>query len=248
MAIVKGKTDQLIRQPGARLQFGETASGDASWVGPYDLCLAQKPARGAGMAGFPGLIVLDSDIERLPGGMGRLVVQFDAASADDDQGPAAAQPTYEVYWVQQSLSLKFHPLYRPGGAKAIPQAGSPNDHFNIREWEASTTADEQTKAYYKLSDNAKHLVDKLAKGQDSFHFFLPVAVIVSRHMGAGNALPCGLRLADGAKPFPQCPAGYAWLLSGDRWARTGKRGKWVRTRTYNGYPWLDPDLYTLGPS
>lgn len=237
MSTTLGNPGTLQREQGLTIRATDLEVREESWVGDYGTCLAQRPARGSQLADNPELLVVEATVTKLKGGLGRLRV-VSATDEENTESGDSKKPTYEIYDVEEERSIKRHPRYRAGGAKPITD---PADWARIREWEAADTSAKQAAAFAAASANAQDLIAKLRLGQDSYRDYLPVAVIVSRHMAKGQARVCGKRLS--AKPFSTCPDGYTWIRTGDRWTRTGKSGRWVRTQTFSGYKYVDPDLY-----
>lgn len=253
----KGDFSQLQLQPGyPDFRHTDHIECELLYAGPYELCQAKKPARGAKFPGFGNLYVDSVTVKKTAAGLGELrVVLTDegssTAGAADDQ-----KPVYEVYWMELHKNLRDHPIYRAGSGWRIDKALTDLDFAQIDRWETESNpelkrqfkfemrySEGDTPEIVELSANAQHLASRLLKGRNSYLAAYPVALEITHHRGTFTVSKCPLVLAE--KPFTACPDGYVWMRNQDKLTRTGKRGKWQRMKVAIGAEFIDEDYYDL---
>jgi hypothetical protein len=227
-------------------------SGDANtitrtFVGPYDVCLSQTPARGSEMQGFSGFTIDKCAVKKSPGGKGTLTViaSGSAQSASSD----IKEEKYEVQWTELQKPLMTNPFWLPtmGGALTIA------DKIAIKQWEdCPDAALKEDYKYYDdnnkggtaktLSANAQKYAEKILNGVDSWVLYVPVARKTTLTIIQPNASKAGHK--ETPTGFGSAlPEDYEWFKTADSSTRSGKHGKWERTEEWTAAEEWDSDLY-----
>ncbi len=92
-------------------------------------------------------------------------------------------------------------------------------------------------AYSALSDNAKALVDRLKRGQDTYVVYAPVARRTTKFSTKAGNTRCGF-LSN--PPGDAAVAGYLYLKTADRSTRDRN---WTRSEEWTGADEIDTEIY-----
>lgn len=200
------------------------------YTGPYTVLIGNAPQRLQAFQGVPGLVdtVL---VERTPGANGQLTVTLKPNPLPDQDSKDADKPTLEVEWMELQKRIETHPRYAAAGAKELTS----DDLQAIDLWKNSTAGDRASK-YGSLSDNAKDLVAKILKGQDSYVVFYPLI----RRTTPRSSAPSGTNAGKISNP-PIDVAGFHFLKTADRYIRRGT--SWSQVEEWTGAESIDTDLY-----
>lgn len=234
-----------LKPDGVTVDYTDRLSAALEYQGPYELCLANRPARGAIMPGFAGMAVDRTVVRRSQApGFGELSVYLSADTDDDTEG--TGDPITEIYWLEVEKDLYEHDLFISLGRadrrriELWKQQDDPTK-YDSYTWERLSTTG-AVLATGTLSGSALAYAAKFAVGIDSFLFYTPVATLTTFSRAKPSAVRvCGKRIT--GKPFAACPSGYTWLRTADRHTRSGRHGKWQRTQTFTGGVNVDTSLY-----
>mgnify|MGYP000101846445 FL=1 len=244
-----GAKQLTLKPDGVTIDYTDRLVATLQYQGPYELCVAKRPARGSYVAGYNGMRVDRAVVSKASApGFGELTVYLSKAAEEEGD---EADPVTEVFWLELERDLAANPRYQTGGDKALTIA----DRQQLALW--MDQANPSRKASFiwdllnpqgvtlssgTLSANAQDFATKIAKGTDSWFDYTPIAVkITFRRTKPSSVRLCGKRIS--GKPFDACPNGFEWLRTEDRHTRTGRHGKWQRTERFTGALSWDPDLY-----
>lgn len=232
----------LVDQPGSpEWTFSENVSMTRTLRGPYALCLASAPGRGAIGTGIAaGLRVTESKVIRERGAIGLLTISFGVIPGVPFENIPLPADTEELTQAQQEFAVEYHPLF----------AGLGNRIFqNIRTLvETAPTSDAAEEAFTELSQltgetkaTAENLYRKLQKGITHFALFPPVYTRTS-YSWQPPAVVNGGGIIETPFPFQiTLPTGYQWLRKGDSVNWNGTH--FVTTATWQGGKFFEQDLY-----
>jgi hypothetical protein len=236
---------QIHLQPGYPEEV-TTANGTRVtlvYEGPYATLRATKPRIGQAVVGFPGIPVDQCVVkpkEAGASGPGTLTITLANDSTPGDMITTGLPDIVEeVEWIDLARKLEQAPIYAAGGSRALTDA----DLDGIEEWRNADTREKRTSVYAALGANAKHYVDKLRRGQETFVMPSPVVRRTTKTFAAPSSTKMGRRVG---KPSAKAPNGYEWLATADKATRTGGRGKWDRVEEFTGAEKWDADIYPQG--
>jgi hypothetical protein len=240
-----GAKKLTLKPGGVSIEFTDRLSGVLEFHGPYDLCLAHRPARGAVMPGFAGMTVDKALVRRAQApGFGELVVYL--SDDDDDDSETTGDPITEITWLEVERDLYQHPLFAALTRasrrkielwKTQADPAKYDSYIWPKVWSDGSITDGGTLAGTEVA-----YAIKFDAGIDSYKEYTPVASLVTFSRSKPNAIrTCGKRIS--GKPFAACPNGYVWLRVADDHHRSGRRGKWQRTQRFVGALAWDTDLY-----
>ncbi len=223
-------SSRIHEQPGSP-RVVNTAQGNKTtriYRGPFSALLNAQPNLGQTIDGSVGMV---ESVEIVPDGAGM-----------DGPGTmtivlANDQATYEIEASTLEKPLEKHPLYRPGGDKEL----SDDDLDKIAAWRTANNSAERKALFTALTTNAKHFVNKLRRGQESYIVPAPIARRTTRSFQQPSPEQTGKRGTPGN--FPGLPGGYVWLKTADRAVLQGIRGSWERIEEWTGADEWDTDIY-----
>jgi hypothetical protein len=138
-------------------QFGHDATRfrvTRFYEGPFDAIVSNQPVRGNAFVDFPsGVQIVDVDIQRKPGGIGRITVK--AESQVNDSNPAA--PTYEVEWVEADKPVEQHPIFADGvnfGTEAGAYSLTLGDRAAVQTWQDENDFSLKSQWMFKIPVNS----------------------------------------------------------------------------------------------
>lgn len=222
--------------------FEEKLRVTVPYEGAFDKCLASRPVRGATLPGFDtdGLLVVSARVERLDGGMGRLVVTLEAElpEAEDVSTEAIGEPVFTVEWVEMDVKIESLP-----SCGSISAAGAAAGITDLAEdWEKVAA----NPTYYQSSGdkwNSSEYVSLKEKGIESKKCYYPKVTRTTYHF----AKPSDLGDHSGKPQTPPIPSGFGrladfqWLAGADSATRQNKlyerRSEWL------GVEEIEPLLY-----
>lgn len=238
-----------------------------SYEGPYDQVVGNQPVRGNAFSDLPpAVLIVDVQVLKKPGNIGRLEVQAET-QGPSDTNPTA--PTYEVEWVEIDRPLYLHPIFAVGGAGKF--ALTAIDVAMIDRWEQEDDPSLRSAYQYKvpsgttyptgfpaptltaqmiggtaydiftLSSNGQAYAAKRLKGIDSYRLWAPVARQTIETYGLPESNPCGL--IEDPPGAIGAPSGYTYQRSAQRAVKTGRYGKWQQIQEWQGADTIDTDLY-----
>lgn len=237
---------EIHLQPGYPDQV-ETASGTKTllvYEGPFETLLNTRPKVGQKMKGYGDLQV--EEVKVKPKGAGRSgpgVLSVTLATESPPGGmitSGGSEVTWEVEWVDLARKLEQAPIYSTGGGKELTN----DDLDKIEEWRNADSRAKRNAVYSGLSTNAKHFVDKVRRGIETYIAPAPVVRKTTRSYLAPATTTMGKQSA--SKPFTTAPDGYKWLGTADKSLRQGTKGKWERVEERTGATSWDTDLYPNG--
>ena len=245
-------SSELQEQPNSpdwNFAEAEQVTCTRTFSGKYSTALSSRPEIGSAMAGYANLEVVSANVKKR-GPFGDLTVVAATIGATK----------FEIDWVEIQKPLYQHPMFLAAGAKALTDA----DRIHVEWWEACPDAEVKAAfAYFNnnaqfisidggevnasarsiaLENNALFYAQKLAKGIDSFVVYAPVARKTAVTVERPKKAEAGFRqtpdgFTDGL------PAGYMWLKTADRFARSGTHGRWERVEEWTGAESIDTDIY-----
>jgi hypothetical protein len=255
------------QQVGAPSEF--TRAGEKRtlvYSAPYPAAETDKPADGATVSGYTGVIVQRVSIEPLSAetdnGLCTVTIELGSAETGSGSGTEDPQPTYTRRWDQLEKPLLTHPRYQTGGASTLTNL----DLAQIETWRDET--DTALKAAFKfisrspatlgteltLSDEAQNAAKKILKGVETWQCPVPVVSMtsfvtsrplaktsMSKHFSAPPGFPSGTFPTLSARGLP-----LRWFGIADEANRQGRSGLWVQTVSYQGVEGIDSDLYPAG--
>jgi hypothetical protein len=221
---------RIVEQPGSPkvINSGSGNRTIRTYRGPFSALDSAQPGVGQTVDGSIGKV---ETVEIQPDGAGTDGPGTMIVTLADDQ------VTFEVDGATLEKPLERHPLYNAGGDKALTDA----DLDKIATWKNASNAAERATAYAALSDNAKHFVSKLRRGQESYLVPAPVARKTTRSYVKPTTATIGKRGAPGG--FPDIPEGYEWLKTNDKGIKQGARASWERVEEWTAADTWDHDIY-----
>lgn len=227
-------------------EYDETDGGESlvfRFNGPYDALMAGKPTRGAKMAGAPdGLLVTRVNIRRGAGTMGKMVVTCSRESNGTTGGSDDTfDPVYELDWIEEHGPLIAHPIWGDGGSKALAE----DDRAFIAVWEALGRPPLAMFDYIPSEVvNGRVYIAKVLAGIETAQLWKPVARVTElARKKTPTSSAVGTKVSAESIPVSGLPAGFLWVMTADRSTKTGRFGRWQRTREWSGFKKLDPDLF-----
>jgi hypothetical protein len=176
----------------------------------------------------------EGNLKKAPGGRGILVMKFVPFSFAGIDSPGGIQ---EVEWLEVQKKLETHPRYSPGGTAELTE----DDLDKIEQWRNAANATERHTAFVALSTNAVDFVTKVARGQDSYVVYAPVARQTLKLTSEPTPQPCGVIQS----PPPLIAiGGYQYLKTADR--VSGQSTHWEQTREWTGAAFWDSEIYPFG--
>ena len=228
------------------LSRGDSEGFRFVWEGPYRTLLAQKPAKGAQINGYPGYYVDDILIkprEAGPDGPGVMNVSVVGMGSGGTATPDAAVSDEVVEIDAGSLdkSILTHPRFAQIPEKEVARIRKAVED----KAEAPPEFDDIGASWI---DEAYKLFALLSKNVETYMVSAPVVTITTTSItkpGVGK-IGVGTRTAD--KPHADAPDGYVWIKSGDRAIRQGAKGKWERIQSWMAADDWDITLYGPEPT
>lgn len=208
-----------LEQGATRWSFGEKITAEVSYNGPYDLCLQERPARGATVAGFTnlGMVVDTAEVDELDGGAGVLRLTLISPQADESNYSTAAigEPQYELDFEEVTKKIESHP-------KCGNLTGSNGETITWDEWDKLLVdTDFYTPVVGGWSVN-EYLQLKNA-GVDEYPVAAPVVRRTTYHMArpADVGLDCFTRQDPPSAGF-EAIDDYEWIKGTDRCTKQGR--------------------------
>jgi hypothetical protein len=252
------------QQVGAPSEF--TRAGEKRtlvYSAPYPAAETDKPADGATVSGYTGVIVQRVSIDPLSAetdnGLCTVTIELGPAETGSGSGTEDPQPTYTRRWDQLEKPLLTHPRYQTGGASVLTN----QDLAELELWRNERNA--TLKGTYKfrtdevstattLSTNAQNAAKKILKGVETWQCPVPVVSMtsfvtsrplaktsMSKHFSAPPGFPSGTFPTLSARGLP-----LRWFGIADEANRQGRSGLWTQTVSYQGVEGIDSDLYPAG--
>jgi hypothetical protein len=211
-----------------------------TFTGDVDVLRSQKPATGDELAGYEddGVVVRSVKISRPgTGKLGTMVVEANNELSSSGNG---GQPdTYELEWQRVDQDIRYHPIYAVGGDQELDRIDRAEVEYLLNHPEEASTA-----TYDDMTDEAKHLYARLARGQTSYALYIPVArqTTTSLTMPACSGVgevdnPPG---AIGAPSSSGNSNSYVYVKTSDRRSKQGNI--WTRTQEWTGFEQVDTDI------
>lgn len=241
---IRRGSNALIEQPDSpKWQFGEVISCARTFQATdYAVALASAPMRGAiGTGIVSGLRVRESQVNRMRGGAGSLVITYESQpGVVPSQG--AELPADEAEIVNEKIehSMPKHPRY----------AGLSLNLLAAIQVALETTDDAKYQAAFQeiFSDPNStlgfELLEKLMRGETHYLIYAPVYRLLTHSWSAPLNLETGGFLQDPPNDPIVAPAGYEWLREGDRMSFNGST--WVIEKKWIGAPAWDATTYNKG--
>lgn len=237
MAAIWRGENRLWEQPDSpKWTFGETVTLELKYAGPYALCLASAPGRGAiGTGQAAGLRVKQSVVTRQRGGIGVLTIEMGPLGAPPPVDIPLPPDIEEVGGDNAEFALNFHPKYRD-----IPTSILDAVHTIL-----NTTFQDPSHidAIDQVNQNFlwQEFLKKRQLGISHYTEWMP---FYSRkihswdeptNMSGGNIIETPVTVG------VTLPPGFQWLRLPDHLSHDGTY--YVRTISYRGSKDIDPDLY-----
>jgi hypothetical protein len=230
-------SEALVEQPNSPAwDFGDAITATVTYKGPFSVCLANAPRKGAlGLGDYAGLVVTSAKVTKEKGGIGVLVIVYGGLPVGETQVPS------DLVSVQQretNLRLALHPRYANlsisdrAACETFAQSWNKGDDW---EWEefAWVLDDPQLTEYSEL----------LARGVEAFMFRSPVYEWATHYIDEPWQ-DSGLYPEDPWGPVT-APLGFEWLRMPDQLEWTGTF--WKLTRRWIAALQVAPELYPIAP-
>jgi len=230
-------TKEVLERPDSPKMKASTQGWSATRVfdGPYEALLKQAPSIGSNMQGFGAMEV--SEVEIVPAGGGMAVMTISLA-VDSPQYDKAADPVYEVEWVEVQKDIARHPRYQSGGDDELSE-----EEFACLKKARANDQDSIEKIRDAQQDpSLQKIWAKIVSGQDDYVEFIPVVTETITYRQKPADADQGAGFIDVPPGAAGPPPNYQWLLTGAPLIRTGN--KWQRKRQWTGAWWIDEELYT----
>ncbi len=194
--------------------------------GPYQAVSAQRPAIFSEMAGFPGIAIESSRLQRAPGKRGRLTL-IATLNREDSTGSKApiADPIPEIDWVRISKPIESHPRF-----KDI----SPAD---LRKIKNAVQNPSETSSPYFADPEAQKLYIRLLRGQESYDVWAPLIRTTTEHLGKPDTGDCGQIVS------PPISVDGDWIFMKTADSARMENRRWKRTQEYTGADEIDEEIY-----
>ena len=234
--VIKWKGSKDVREDPESPVLEITSNGSVQtriFNGSYAALNASIPPRFSSIKGSGGLLVDTVRITKQVAGRGKMTITLTEAPQYD-----LDQPVPELEWMEVSKPLTQHPRYLPGGLKALDD----DDLDIIEEWKSAATAKQRSAVYARIVGaypEAKDLVDKLKRGQESFVEYAPVVRLTTKSRAKPNTAACGK--IDVPPGVAEAPRGYVYLKTADRRIRQDRI--WQRVEEWTGAAFVDTDIY-----
>jgi hypothetical protein len=233
------------------------------YEGPYDAVMANQPVNGQSWQDFPAAVTITKvTITPKPGAIAHIEVYGETPGTGNSE-----TPTYEIEWVEIDRALILNPRYLTGGAMALTST----DQAMLQKWEeednpvlknafqykvpqdnnnpgtgsaaptGTTTVNGVTFNVYTLSSEAQDYAAKRLQGEESYRLWAPVARQTIETYDLPSADPCGV--IEAPPSAIGAPTGYTYQRSAQRATKTGRYGKWQQQQEWQGFDYIDPDLY-----
>jgi len=254
------------QQVGAPSEF--TRAGEKRtlvYSAPYPAAETDKPADGATVSGYTGVIVQRVSIDPLSAetdnGLCTVTIELGPYETGGGGGGSEEdpQPTYTRRWDRLEKPILTHFMFQEHGDYELTNT----DLAQIELWrnernptlkgEFKFRSDEVSTAT-TLSDNAQVAAAKILKGTETWIYPSPIVSmtslvrsrpLASTRIGKWHNAPPGFP----SGTFPtHSPRGikYIWIGWDDDANRQGRSGLWVQTVSYQGVEGIDADLYPAG--
>lgn len=249
--IYKGPTNALVQQPDSPVfEFGDRVKQTNTWRGVQSVCTGAMLARGTfGTGAFAGLVVNRCTMNTERGGLGRLVIEWEAGGA----GAPYPLPAGDFHLDPQELYPKVerNKFFYSGGvyvptantvalAYATVHASTPYARAN-----AATQLAGLSDATQRSLGQA--LAAKLQRGEETYYlagwrytYFFFSYTLPAINIGGSIQSPNGIG------PVSISDSTISWLRLADSVENAGCSGSmWKITRTWLGGPggYWDADLY-----
>lgn len=239
-----GYPDSLVEEDGS-------ITTTLVYAGPYATVAAERPANGAAITGFDGVVV-STRLTNGRGGKGVLTVTLRKAVPDSTPNPEVSEAIstrWEIEWVSIEKPLTSNPT--------LVAQGSGTTQTCIDEVEAWRNSPQQRRRLYQipvaalarepepdvdadwvaLTGESLKVAQKIAAGIEAWLEFSPVVTRVRIYKVAPATGSCGTIGAPAVSV-----SGYQYLKNGDNLVQLAD-GDWQRTETWQGAAAWDTDLY-----
>lgn len=266
----RGSTE-LELQPDLEIEYADGRKTITQrFLGPYQTCVAARPARGQANSSLSGTAIVERvHVRRMSGNRGLMtVVSQDITYNEWAATTGGTYATVEVEQTQEQRSIEAHPRYTEGNdlegnsIAALDPANLEAKHFALIRQYFDTSDQTAREAIFKADPDtgaetgsltdfplAVELLKKKLEGVDSFLHFNAVVrrtTHVRKQTQSGDKGKIFTRSAVRTAcdlSDSECPKDPYWIKTADRCTRTGRYGNWELFEEWTGFATVDTDLY-----
>jgi hypothetical protein len=221
-------------------------------------------------------LVVNAYVESLPGGKGRLTVKAETSGPSETTPYAPTYENewvevdknieeHPIFFDGSTSGTTAGKYALTIGDRAAVQAWENEDDFSLKaayqfkilNGSGATPPDSYTPSgsspvtisgqpynIFTLSSNAQALAQKKLRGQTTYRLRAPVCRETIESMILPTSNPCDV--IENPPSACQPPTGYVYVRSAQRGTKTGRYGKWLQQREWEGADYVDTDIYPNG--